>query len=87
MPELTPPIEERREAERRKYLTLSARSGGTRGYGGTNHGRHAYTTVIAWQPCSGEKHPIACRLSTAWKSGTRANAGTERFRNDTPECP
>jgi SAM-dependent methyltransferase len=47
---LTIPIEERREAERRKYLTLAERSNGTRAYGGTNHGRHAYAKVISWQP-------------------------------------
>jgi len=40
-------LDERREAERRKYLKLAASGGG---YGGTNHGRHAYATVIAWQP-------------------------------------
>lgn len=43
-------IEQRREAERRKYVKLAARSGGGGSYGATNHGRHAYTTVIAWQP-------------------------------------
>jgi len=43
--EVTIPIERRRDAERRKYLKLSPK-----GYGSTNHGRHAYATVIAWQP-------------------------------------
>jgi SAM-dependent methyltransferase len=38
-------MEQRREAERRKYLTLAPR-----GYGGTNHGRHAYALVLSWQP-------------------------------------
>ncbi len=40
-------IARRREAERAKYVKLA---GGRGGYGGTNHGRHAYTTVVAWQP-------------------------------------
>ena len=43
----TQTLDERREAERRKYLKLATNSGG--GYGGTNHGRHAYATVISWQ--------------------------------------
>ena len=37
-------LEQRREAERRKYLNLA----GT-GYGG-NHGRHEYALVLSWQP-------------------------------------
>ena len=40
-------MQQRREAERLKYLRLATSA---RGYGGTNHGRHAYTTVIVWQP-------------------------------------
>ncbi len=48
---MTTTIEQRREAERAKYVKLAAHSGGERGgYGCTNHGRHAYTTVITWQP-------------------------------------
>ena len=47
---MTIPIEERRETERRKYVTLASRSKGKRAYGGTNHGRHAYATVLSWQP-------------------------------------
>lgn len=35
----------RRDAERQKYVKLL---GGR--YGSTNHGRFAYTTVLAWQP-------------------------------------
>lgn len=47
----TTTLERRRDAERAKYVKLAARSGGDRcSYGGTNHGRHAYATVIAWQP-------------------------------------
>jgi SAM-dependent methyltransferase len=44
---LTTPLEQRREAERRKYVKLASSSSR---YGATNHGRDAYTTVIAWQP-------------------------------------
>ena len=44
----TQTLDERRKAERRKYLKLATDSAG--GYGGTNHGRHAYATVISWQP-------------------------------------
>jgi len=46
-PNGTTTIDRRREAERLKYVKLA---GSARGYGGTNHGRHAYATVIAWQP-------------------------------------
>ena len=46
---MTPPpsqtLQQRREVERRKYLQLQPR-----GYGGTNHGRRAITTVLLWQP-------------------------------------
>lgn len=38
-------IEQRRELERQKYLKLQPL-----GYGGTNHGRRAITTVLLWQP-------------------------------------
>jgi SAM-dependent methyltransferase len=41
-------IDERREAERRKYLALHARSGGR--YGGSNHGRRAIVSVLLRQP-------------------------------------
>lgn len=41
-------LEQRREVERQKYLTLQTRTGGD--YGGTNHGRRAITTVLLWQP-------------------------------------
>jgi SAM-dependent methyltransferase len=44
---LTTPLQDRREAERRKYVKLASPSSR---YGATNHGRDAYTTVIAWQP-------------------------------------
>ena len=44
---LTIPLDQRREAERRKYLKLASSSSR---YGGTNHGRDAYTTVIGWMP-------------------------------------
>jgi SAM-dependent methyltransferase len=44
---LTIPLDRRREAERRKYVKLASSSSR---YGATNHGRDAYTTVIAWQP-------------------------------------
>ncbi len=40
-------IVRRREAERAKYVRLAAER---QGYGATNHGRHAYATVIEWQP-------------------------------------
>ena len=40
-------IDRRREAERAKYVRLARERAS---YGGTNHGRHAYATVIAWQP-------------------------------------
>jgi len=40
-------LDQRREHERQKYIKLAAQSGN---YGGTNHGRHAYATVAAWQP-------------------------------------
>ncbi len=40
-------LDERRELERQKYLTLAASGSG---YGGTNHGRFAYPIVLAWQP-------------------------------------
>jgi SAM-dependent methyltransferase len=46
----TQTLDKRREAERRKYLKLATNSGGGGGYGSTNHGRHAYATVISWQP-------------------------------------
>ena len=36
-------IERHREAERAKYLKLATER---EGYGATNHGRHAYATVI-----------------------------------------
>lgn len=42
---MTTTLQQRREAERRKYLQLQPR-----GYGGTNHGRRAITTVLLWQP-------------------------------------
>ena len=45
MPETLATIDQRREAERRKYVALTPS-----GYGGTNHGRHAYVIVLAWQP-------------------------------------
>jgi len=51
-----PTLDQRRETERRKYLKLAApgRCPGSRAaigqYGSTNHGRHAYATVISWQP-------------------------------------
>lgn len=41
-------IDERREAERQKYLALQARSGGR--YGATNHGRRAIVPVLLRQP-------------------------------------
>lgn len=41
----TATLEQRREAERRKYLALQPQ-----GYGGTNHGRRAIATVLLWQP-------------------------------------
>jgi len=41
-------IEQRREAERQKYLTLQARSDGR--YGGSNHGRRAIVSVLLRQP-------------------------------------
>ena len=44
---LTASLDQRREAERRKYLKLASASSR---YGGTNHGRDAYTTVIGWMP-------------------------------------
>lgn len=44
----TTTLERRREAERAKYLKLATSGAGR--YGGTNHGRHAYATVIEWQP-------------------------------------
>ncbi len=40
-------IDRRREAERTKYVRLTTER---EGYGATNHGRHAYATVIEWQP-------------------------------------
>jgi hypothetical protein len=38
-------LEQRREAERQKYLKLQPT-----GYGGTNHGKRAMATVLSWQP-------------------------------------
>jgi SAM-dependent methyltransferase len=38
-------LNDRRDAERRKYRQLEST-----GYGGTNHGRHAYAQVLSWQP-------------------------------------
>lgn len=46
-PQRSRTLEEQREHERQKYVKLAGSGGG---YGGTNHGRHAYATVIAWQP-------------------------------------
>ena len=46
-PRNTTTLEKRREHERQKYMKLASQSGN---YGGTNHGRHAYATVVAWQP-------------------------------------
>ena len=43
----TTTLKQRREAERAKYVKLANERPR---YGGTNHGRHAYATVIAWQP-------------------------------------
>lgn len=43
----TPTLELRRKAERTKYVKLARTRNA---YGATNHGRHAYTTVIGWQP-------------------------------------
>lgn len=45
MPDGQVTLDRRREAERQKYLCLAPR-----GYGGTNHGRHAYTLVLSWRP-------------------------------------
>lgn len=43
----TTTLKQRREAERAKCVKLANERPR---YGGTNHGRHAYATVIAWQP-------------------------------------
>ncbi len=40
-------LESRREAERAKYVELASHRPS---YGGTNHGRDAYDTVLAWRP-------------------------------------
>ena len=45
MPETISTLEQRREAERQKYLKLQPS-----GYGGTNHGKRAMATVLSWQP-------------------------------------
>lgn len=48
MPDAPPNIatlEQRRDAERQKYLKLQPT-----GYGGTNHGQRAMATVLSWQP-------------------------------------
>lgn len=42
---VAPDLDARREAERAKYLALAPR-----GYGGTNHGRHAYRLVLSTTP-------------------------------------
>ena len=47
MADLKTPLNRCRDRERAKYLRLARERAG---YGGTNHGRHAYATVIAWQP-------------------------------------
>lgn len=44
---ITTTLDRRREQERVKYVALGR---DRPQYGGTNHGRHAYATVIAWQP-------------------------------------
>ena len=44
----TATIDQRRERERQKYLTLRARSDGS--YGATNHGRRAIVQVLLRQP-------------------------------------
>jgi len=43
----TTTLDRRRDCERAKYVALGRERPQ---YGGTNHGRHAYAAVIAWQP-------------------------------------
>ena len=47
MADLKTPLNRRRDRERAKYLRLARERSS---YGGMNHGRHAYATVLAWQP-------------------------------------